>query len=113
MLEVHTECFTLDSTATIILDELAVCCGLSTAELEELVDYNALKPLDASQPERSFSAHWVIPLRTVAKLRLDFDLDLFAAAIVLGNLDRIAQLERQVQSLQALITPHQSVMHHE
>ena len=101
MSEQNTECFLLDSTATITLNELAACCGLSADELDELVDYNALLPLDRASSARAFSAHWVLPLRTVAKLRIDFDLDIFTVAMVLGNLEHIAQLERQVQSLRA------------
>jgi chaperone modulatory protein CbpM len=76
------------------------------------VDYSALIPLVRSASERAFSAHWVVPLRTVAKLRVDFDLDLFTVAMVLGNLDRIAQLEQQVLSLQALLPPHLRAMPH-
>jgi chaperone modulatory protein CbpM len=45
----------------------------------------------------------VAPLRSAAKLRFDFDLDIFTVAIVLGNLNRIELLERQVQSLLALV----------
>jgi chaperone modulatory protein CbpM len=38
-------------------------------------------------------------------MRLDFDLDIFTVAILLGNLNRIEVLERQVHSLQALLPP--------
>lgn len=96
------EFFSLDATATVTLSELAECCGLSAVELDELVDYNALVPL-ASTPERAFSANWVVPLRKAAKLRVDFDLDVFTIAIVLGQLVQIEMLERQVQSLQAQV----------
>lgn len=103
MFEQASECFSLDARASISLDELAECCGLTADELNELVDYQALTPLDAAASERVFSAHWVGPLRIAARLRLDFDLDLFTLAMVLGQQERIAQLERQVQSLQALL----------
>lgn len=113
MFEEPNECFSLDATASLPLEELAVCCGMTTAELDELIDYSALAPLDEAGAERVFSAHWVVPLRTVARLRLDFDLDLFAVAMVLGNLDRIARLEQEVQSLRALLPAHRPAMHHE
>lgn len=93
----------LDASSTITLTELAQCCGLSAAELDELVDYNALTPVTDSAAERIFSAHWVVPLRTAAQMRLDFDLDVFTVAILLGQLIQIELLERQVQSLQALL----------
>ena len=93
----------LDGREKITLTELSHCCAMSVAELDELVDYCALVPLTAATPERLFSAEWVAPLRAADKLRLDFDLDLFTVAILLGNLNRIEMLERQVQRLQALL----------
>lgn len=101
MFEQVTECFSLDAGTSISLGELAECCGLTETELNELVDYRALTPLDAAASGRIFSAYWVGPLRTAARLRLDYDLDLFTLAMVLSQMERIAQLERQVQSLQA------------
>jgi chaperone modulatory protein CbpM len=59
--------------------------------------------VSAATPQRLFSAEWVVPLRTAAKLRQDFDLDLFTVVILLGNLCRIEILQRQVQQLQALL----------
>ncbi len=100
------ECFILDATETITLPELAQCCGMSLAELDELVDYNALVPLPNAAPERAFSAHWVAPLRSASKLRLDFDLDLFTVAILLGQLVQIELLQRQLMSLQARLPAH-------
>jgi chaperone modulatory protein CbpM len=100
------ECFMLDATEVFTLTELAECCGMSTAELDELVDYNALLPLPDTEPDRVFSAHWVVPLRTVAKLRMDFDLDLFTVAMLLEKQHQIELLERQLQSLQALLPAH-------
>ncbi len=95
----------LDTRETISLAELSDCCGMSEAELDELVDYCALVPVAPSNPQRAFSAHWVVPLRTASKMRVDFDLDIFTVAILLGNLNRIEELERQVHSLQALLPP--------
>jgi chaperone modulatory protein CbpM len=106
MTQASIEIFSLDTTEVITLTALAECCGMSTADLEELVDYNALLPLPATAPERAFSAQWVIPLRAAARMRLDFDLDLFTVAILLGKLIQIERLERQLESLQALVPVH-------
>ena len=103
------EVFTLDASQTITFSELAQCCGMSEAELDELVDYCALVPVPAANQERSFSAQWVMPLRTASRLRLDFDLDMFTVAILLGHLNRIEILERQVLSLQALLPPQRHI----
>ena len=96
-----TDYASLDASTTITLTELAQCCGLSAAELDELVDYNALAPVAETATERTFSAHWVMPLRMAAQMRLDFDLDVFTMAILLGQLIQIDLLQRQVQSLKA------------
>lgn len=97
------ECFSLDTRRTITMAELADCCGMSAEDLDELVGYNALEPLSGTFPEPAFSAQWVVPLRAASRLRLDFDLDLFTVAMLLEQLVHIELLERQVQSLQALV----------
>jgi len=56
--------------------ELSSVCAMSATELDELVDYGALVPMNSAQPERLFSAECVMPLRTASQLRCDFDLDL-------------------------------------
>ena len=90
---------------TVTLNELSQSCGMSEAELEELVEYGALVPVTPSAPECGFSADWVAPLRSASRLRVDLDLDLFTVTILLGNLARIDALERQVHSLQAVLPP--------
>ena len=93
----------LDARETVTVTELARVCALSRAELDELVEYGALVPLAAMPQEPCFSAEWVMPLRAAGKLRRDYDLDLFAVAIVLDYLHRIDGLEIQLRSLQALV----------
>ena len=113
MLEVQTECWTLDKEESIDMIELAECCGFSSEELNELVEYNALIPSNGVLGNRTFSVQWLLLLRTVAKLRTDFDLDIFTVAMVLENHYRIAQLEKQVQSLQALLPTHLTAIKHD
>lgn len=96
----------LDASETMTLDELSRCCDMDTDDLQELVEYSALVPLQPATQPPAFSAEWVTPLRTAGKLRSDFDLDLFSVALLLGHLNRIETLERQVKSLQALVPAH-------
>jgi chaperone modulatory protein CbpM len=97
----------LDTQETVSSSELSQVCGLSPAELDELVDYGALTPIADAKPEtlgdarQRYSAEWVSPLRVAVKLRQDFDLDLFTVAMVLGYLTRIESLERQLNALKA------------
>ncbi|MDO9253215.1 MULTISPECIES: chaperone modulator CbpM [Comamonadaceae] len=94
----------LDEVQSVTLPELARACGISTADVDELLEYGALQPLPTGPSEadqRLFSADCVTRLRTASKLRLEFDLDLFAVALLLDHLQRIETLERQVRSLEA------------
>jgi chaperone modulatory protein CbpM len=91
----------LDARETVTSSELSQVCGLSLAELDELVDYGALAPVTQDDQRQFFSADWVPPLRVAIKLRQDFDLDLFTVAMLLGYLTRIETLERQVNTLKA------------
>ena len=91
----------LVSGEVIALTELAGICALSPSELDELVEYGALVPLEPAPQARVFSAECVVPLRTACKLRVDFDLDLFTVAILLGYLQRIDALEQQLLSVAA------------
>lgn len=93
----------LHVVTSLTLVELSECCGLSEMELKELVDYKALMPIDTSASQNLFDVQWLEPLRRAAKMRTDFDLDIFTVAIVLENLARIEKLEKQVQSLQSLM----------
>jgi chaperone modulatory protein CbpM len=95
-----------DVRETATVAELARACGLTADELRELADYGALRPLPSAGSEPVFSADALPVLREAARLRRDFDLDLFAVAILVGYLERIEALERQVHSLQAHMPLH-------
>lgn len=97
----------LDARQSVSVAELSRVCAIGADELDELVEYGALAPLaqpaqPASVPqEAQFSADCVVPLRAACKLRIDYDLDLFTVALLMGYLNRIDGLERQLQSLRA------------
>jgi chaperone modulatory protein CbpM len=95
----------LDPHRRIEQAELAGMCNLTLAELDELVDYGALVPLAGEAGSRVFSASCVPPLREASRLRTHYDLDLFTASLLLGYLQRIAQLEQQLRALHAHL-PH-------
>lgn len=90
-----------DPEIAISLEDLAHACTLSVHELQELIEYGALVPIPSPAQTPTFSADWVAPLRAVCGLRMDFDLDLFTVAMVLGYLKRIDSLERQLHTLRA------------
>lgn len=96
----------LDAHQNVAQPELARLCGMSVAELDELVEYGSLVPAsNEAGAGPLFSAGAVPPLREAARLRGDFDLDLFTTSLLFGYLLRIAHLEHQVRALQAQ-APH-------
>lgn len=97
----HLECEWLDTGDALTLAELSRMCGMSSAELEELVEYGALSPLNTNPSEPQFPAQCIPRLRTAGKLRRDYDLELFSVVILLDYLNRIEALESELRSLQA------------
>ena len=96
----------LDASETISAAELSRACGLSDAELQELVGYGAVQPLQSGQGGSMFSAGCVLTLRHACQLRRDFDLDLFTVALLSEYLDRIEALQRELRTLRAHLPTH-------
>ena len=98
----RTDWLLLDEHRTLGHEELADMCGMSVAEIDELVEYGALEPVQGVvQHGLVFSAGLVPSLREAARLRTDYDLDVFTVGVLLGYLRRITQLERELRALRA------------
>lgn len=91
----------IEAGEPVSLAELGRACAMAPAELDELVEFGALVPLVRGEEGFVFAAECVLPLREAARLRSDFDLDLFTAGLLLRYLQRIEALERRVRMLQA------------
>jgi chaperone modulatory protein CbpM len=96
-----TEVAWTDAGGTVTVAELTRITTLTEGELVELIDYGALAPLGQGQTQLLFASAWVTPLRAAGKLRRDFDLDIFAVAILLEYLLRIDGLELEVRAMRA------------
>jgi chaperone modulatory protein CbpM len=96
----------LDAGETIAAHELCQSCRISSAELYELMEYGALRPVAGNRDRLVFGAEWVVPLREAARLRRAFDLDLFTVGLILDYLNRIEALEHEVKSLRAHLPSH-------
>ena len=86
--------------------ELSQVCRISATEIDELVEYGALTPLEHSPGQRTFSRSCVGSLRAACKIRQDYDLDLFTVALLMDHLNRIEELERELRFLQAHLPAH-------
>ncbi|MDB5866241.1 MAG: merR regulatory family protein [Betaproteobacteria bacterium] len=96
-----TETLWLDERGAVTLIELAQCSGLSEAELRELVDMGAIEPLDPDAGQWSFGSHCIVAARAASRLRKDFELDTSGLAVVLSLLERVHELESEVQHMHA------------
>jgi chaperone modulatory protein CbpM len=91
----------LSEHAEVSVEELAELSGLSPELLRELVDYGALIPTNIQSAQWTFTAECVVAVRTVSRLREDFDLDVNALSVALMLIERIHGLEAQLQALRS------------
>lgn len=91
----------LDHHHEVTLDELAELSGLNQEELRQLVDSGVLVPINPDAELWNFSGHCVISIRTLSRLKQDFELEPNAFALTLVFLDRIRILELKLQELNA------------
>ena len=94
----------LSERTALTLEELVELSGLSSELLIKLVEYGALAPVEAQHEARPaqwrFSSECVVAVRTVSRLRGDFDLDANALSVALMLVERIHELEARLQELQ-------------
>ena len=100
-----TEVLWLDEDGELSLTQLAELSRLSEEELLELVDYGVIAPADPHATRLRFRAHSIVAARTACRLRDDFELDAHGIALAITLLDRIHDLESQLQDLLARM-PH-------
>ena len=101
----HTELMWLDDHHELSLNELIELSGLSQAELHLLVESGALKPTNATQDNLTsktwqFNSHSLVSIRTLSRLKHDFELEPNALSLTLVFLERIRTLEFQLHNLE-------------
>jgi chaperone modulatory protein CbpM len=107
MIVERTDAQWLHEHAEVSVEELAELSGLSPELLRKLVEYGALVPIDAQVPTDAQSTQWtftadcVVTVRTVGRLREDFELEPDALALALKLIERIHGLESQLQQLRS------------
>ena len=83
------------------MTELTELSGLTEAELRELVDYGCIAPVDPDSTQWIFKGKCVTTVRAASRLRESFDLEPHGVALVVSLLDRIDDLEAQLNTLRA------------
>ena len=97
-----TETLAFQSVERFTFSEIAKLCELSHGETQDLIDYGAIESVDTKDEEYFYSSQKMLILQSACKQRRDYDLDLFSVVICVQYLEHIADLNRQIESLQAL-----------
>ena len=110
-----SEVLWLDERHEFSLTEFVGLSGLSLAELQCMVDCEALLPVAAAEPATEINAAQVrysaqyLPLaRTASRLRNDFDLDANGLTLTLRLLNRIHEIEAELRDLHAQLPQSRS-----
>ncbi|WP_019140980.1 chaperone modulator CbpM [Noviherbaspirillum massiliense] len=92
----------LNETDACSIEHLAEMSGLSLDELRELMEWGVITPVDVQAPAPSFHLNYVVVARTARRLREDFELDRHGTAVALMLLQRIHELETELQATVAV-----------
>ena len=95
----HSELIWLDEQHEVTLDELVELSGLSLQELQLLVESGALLPNNSAAKTWHFSSHCIVSIRTLSRLKQDFELEQNALGLMLVFLERIRKLEFKLREL--------------
>lgn len=96
MNSLHLETILLDEQNEVSFQELADLSGFSNDELQLLVQSGALIPVSSREDSWFFSSHYVISIRTLSRLKQDFELEPNSLGLMLVFLNRIRTLEYQL-----------------
>lgn len=96
-----TEVVRIEEHRPLSLAELADLSRLTEDDLLELVECGVIEPGGSGGGRLSFRADCLVIARTAARLKQELDLDTHSAAVALALIERIRELESQVQRLLA------------
>jgi chaperone modulatory protein CbpM len=91
------------SERLILFAEFESACGLTRAEIVELVEYGVFTPTGTGPQEWTFPDSAIARAREAVQLRREFELELHGIAILLAYRERIEELEDRVRQLECLL----------
>lgn len=103
----HSQFVWLDEQHEVSLEGLAALSGLSLEELQLLVESGALAPIspkEESPPEDwQFNSQCIVSIRTLSRLKRDFELEPNSLGLMLAFLERIRILESKLRALDHMV----------
>lgn len=97
----HAQAQWLTENCEFSMHELVELSGSSVEELRELVEYGAITPVDPQSSQWVFPGQSLTIIRAACRLRASFDLEAHGVALVISLLERIRDLEAEMDSLRA------------
>ena len=97
----HVEVVRLDEQPDVSISELAAVSGLLESELQELVDYGVITPVDEATEAAMFRAQRIVTTRVAFRLRCAFDLDVQGLAVTITLLQRVEELKADLAQARA------------
>lgn len=94
----------LDNQGVCTAQHIIEVSGLTVVELDALIANGIITPVDGRAGRPAFQLHHLITANTARRLRDDFELDLNGLTLALTLKRHIAQLQTEVQSLQAKLS---------
>ena len=103
----HSQFVWLDEQHEVSLEGLAALSGLSLEELQLLVESGALSPISPTEESRpedwQFNSQCIVSIRTLSRLKRDFELEPNSLGLMLAFLERIRILESKLRALDHMV----------
>ena len=87
----------IDERTTFTLAELCRACSVEGEYIEAMIEHGILEPLSERRPHYAFSAASLRRTRVTVSLQRDLGVNLPGAALALDLLERIAELDAQLE----------------
>jgi chaperone modulatory protein CbpM len=94
----------LNDTMLCSAEQLAEVSGLTIEDVRDLIDAGVIVPVDDKMQSRSFALRSLVAARTARRLRDDFELDRHGVALALTLLQRIDELDAELQAWKVRIS---------
>lgn len=97
----YTELTWLDDHHPLSLNDLVALSGLSVEEIHHLVDSGAITPIDPAAEPLHFNSQMLVSIRTLNRLKHDFELEPNSISLILVFLERVRLLESELHILKS------------
>lgn len=91
----------IEEHRSLSISELGERWGVNIAQLQDLLETGVIEPSTIRSGHGRFTLESAAFVRTACRLQQELELDAHAVGVVLGLLERVRALERELQALRA------------